>query len=152
MIPRAANNNDNIFFDPRVKPLNAHIHIMPFSIGSAVNESTDWILMNNFTRTVSKNPLYTGIVISLVILAIAWIVFPTLGRPKRMLKFWIFSAIATTGLVFLHDRILLTDKEQVAADSVVANIMKGAHDPETLSDIPDVPVTFNLSENEEDSD
>jgi hypothetical protein len=87
---------------------------MPLDIGESVNQITDWFLGAPMLRKVSENPIYTAMIIVFAIMIIVMIIFRDAQMRDSILTmtlrvgFW--SLLITSSILFLHNRILYTDK------------------------------------------
>lgn len=86
---------------------------MPFDVGESVNKLADMALSLPIVSKVSKNPIYTGILITVAIIVIVMIIFRDIDadEPLYVLSmragFWLFLVIS--GLIFMHDKVLMDD-------------------------------------------
>ncbi len=90
---------------------------MPFEVGEAINGMIDSFLNAPFVSTVSKNPLYTALAITLVILLILLFVFRDADGAETTLvmslrsSFWIFLLLI--GALLVHNRVLMNEAANV---------------------------------------
>ena len=91
---------------------------MPFDIGEAINGIADAFLKAPIVHTVAKNPIYTAITVTLIIILIILIIFRDAELEDNLLVtslragFWIF--IILSGALLLHNKVL--DRDNIAAE------------------------------------
>jgi hypothetical protein len=117
---------------------------MPFDAGSAYNEAVDWVLNGEFVRRVSRNPIWTAIIITTIMVFLAWVVLPKLGGFKRVAKLWVLSTISVTLIMCLHNHVLMEDHDTAAKTVDYSRVFNRSENLKAMSGIPDIPVTPQL--------
>lgn len=76
---------------------------MPFSVGSSVNDFSDWLYDNERLRDLVSNPITSALFMAFMIVLILFLMYLTVGEAVRA-GFWIF--IVLIGALCIHDKIL----------------------------------------------
>ncbi len=116
---------------------------MPFNVSSFIEDMSENILSSSFSLTVAKNPIYTALANTSMILIILLLVFSHSSSSLMTLViragFWIF--LINCIMIMLHNKILMKDMEKNSMfgkyDDIIAN---GAAD-----DVEYVPVRINTN-------
>lgn len=124
---------------------------MPFDVGESINNIADTFLRAPIVNTVAKNPIYTALLITFMVMLTIMFVFRDADTEESLLVlclrsgFWIF--LMMLGTLFLHNKVLV--QEQDIADKNVAydGVFNGGYDTVTPSILEDyvVPVTINTN-------
>ncbi len=87
---------------------------MPFNIGESINSVGDAFLRAPFVEKVARNPIYTSLIITFIIVLMVMFVFRDAETDESLLTlgmrsgFWIFLML--TGALFLHNKVLMTEQ------------------------------------------
>lgn len=124
---------------------------MPFDVGESINNIADAFLRAPIVNTVAKNPIYTALLITFMVMLTIMFVFRDADTEESLLVlclrsgFWIF--LMMMGTLFLHNKVLV--QEQDAADKNVAydGVFNGGYSTATPSILEDyvVPVSINTN-------
>lgn len=116
-------------------------------IGNTVNGAVDGLLKAPLVHSTAKNPIYTAIMITLIVALIVLVVFREADTNESLLLmtfrvgFW--TLFATLGVVLVHNKVLLDETEA----SAKAGAYEGAF--ETCTSVFEdaiVPVRVNFTE------
>ena|ERR1700743_2225911 len=86
---------------------------MPLDVGETINNFGNLFLKIPIIHTVTKNPIYTSLIITFIIVLIIIFTFRDADTDEPILTmglrsgFWIF--IMMIGILFLHNKILLQE-------------------------------------------
>jgi hypothetical protein len=86
---------------------------MPFVIGESINTISDAVLRAPIVLTIAQNPIYSSAAISIVVILLIIYIFRDVDSDESLTSmtlrtgFWVF--LITTGLMFLHNKILLQE-------------------------------------------
>ncbi len=104
---------------------------MPFDIGATVNNLADRLLSTPLIGAVAKNPVYTALFITVVILIVIVTVFRNYDEGDEHLStltlrsgFWIFLFL--TGALFVHNKLLLKDGYSIAQNRAIDDVFGSA--------------------------
>ncbi len=95
---------------------------MPFYISDTINYFADAFLRVSAVRTIANNPIYSAMMISIVIMIIIMLIFRNVQTDEPMSTLvlrsglWVF--IFLTGALLLHNKVLLietTSNDKTAA-------------------------------------
>nr|QBR99062.1 hypothetical protein [Faustovirus mariensis] len=100
---------------------------MTFSIGEAFNNFTQKISNFPIIGTMLKNPIYTAILVTLIICLIAMAIFDDEEMSTKLLRFAVYSMIAVTTILCVNHAVMRADKfaetmRSGAAEIVTASI------------------------------
>jgi hypothetical protein len=107
---------------------------MTFDIGESINEIADVILAAPIVNTIASNPIYTALVMTLVVVLLIMIIFRDVDSDESMLTlllrggFWIFTALC--GIIFLHNKVLTQDNIKTESNDAMTDVFKGAYNGE----------------------
>lgn len=115
---------------------------MPLEIGEAINSMADKITSAPVLENIARNPIYTGLLVTFIIVLIIMFVFRDVDTDEGLLSlclrsgFYIF--IILTGVLFIHNKLLMKETSSISKDSEVASVFGQG---ETYSGIvnPNVP-------------
>jgi len=97
---------------------------MPVNIGEVITGAGDRISKNGFISTTMRNPIYTALLIAVVIGLLAIWVFRDVETYDESLWFLAlrliaYSSLISMGIVFLHDKSITDDlRGELHSDSV----------------------------------
>lgn len=83
---------------------------MTFDVGEAINYIIDGFLRAPIVNSIAKNPIYTALVITAIIMIIIMMVFRDIDADETLFTlalrsgFWIF--IMMLGVLMIHNRVL----------------------------------------------
>ena len=106
---------------------------MPFDVGESINYIADAFLRAPFVHGTAKNPIYTAMLVTLILVLIIMFIFRGADTEDPLLTmalrsgFWIFLALA--GVLFLHDKILLQDASAHERDEAAEKIFAATSAP-----------------------
>ena len=100
---------------------------MPISIADASNRIKDGAA--NFGRLYLRNPILAALIVSIVVLIIViWLFRYDNGIKKRrtkMSKLFIYTFIASLGLIFIQNTYLLRNTKDGGAEVISSGILQG---------------------------
>ena len=96
---------------------------MTFSIGEAFNNFAEKLSRTPVIGTMLKNPIYTGILITLIICIIAVIIFDDEEMNGKLFKFAIYGAIAITTVLTVNNAVMRAEANAVSMRSGAAEIV-----------------------------
>ena len=111
---------------------------MPFDIGESINYLADSFLRAPIVHSVSKNPVYTALVITFLIMIIIMFVFRDVDSDDPLLTlilragFWAFLGL--TSVIFLHDKVLLQEQFSAEKNAVYDDVFNGSLTPARAED------------------
>lgn len=121
---------------------------MTFEVGETINKMIDSFLRAPIIYSIARNPIYTALVITLVILLIVAFIFREIDSDESLLVmtlrtgFWVF--IMMLGVLMLHNRVLtgedLREKRNGSYDAVFGTSVGSKLDTEF---IPIAPSIYN---------
>ncbi|QYB17549.1 hypothetical protein PV-S19_0185 [Pacmanvirus S19] len=121
---------------------------MPFEFGKTFNEFCDSFLKFPAVDKIARNPIYTALMITFIIMIIILIIFRDVESDESLLimclraGFW--TSLITMGLLFLHDKVLTVDNQYDTKNAAYDNVFTGSFDPtSTLFNDEVVPVRVN---------
>lgn len=91
---------------------------MSFDLGHSINQGADYILRAKPAKTIVGNPLYTALLITVIIVFIILWVFREAESDEKVLLamragFWICLTLVV--VLFLHNRILTNELRETGA-------------------------------------
>jgi uncharacterized integral membrane protein len=96
---------------------------MGLDVGELINEFVDACLSKPYVRSISQNPIYTTLLIVIVMILIMVFTFRHEKTQESMwaisLRLGIYIFGAVLAVVFLHDKVLLMDMNNRGANSEV---------------------------------
>jgi len=116
---------------------------MPFDIIQSINYMGDKAVAMPGIRRVAENPIYTAMFISIVIMLIVIFVFRNSDNDDPLYimtlrtGFWTF--LATTFIVFCHDKLLTVENETASFNGKYQDLFK---DSNFVADEDIVPVSI----------
>lgn len=97
---------------------------MGLDIGELINGFVDTCLSKPYVRSISQNPIYTSLLIVVVMIVIMLFTFRHEKTNESMwalaLRLGIYTFGAVLAVVFLHDKVLLMDMRDQTLNSDVA--------------------------------
>ena len=103
---------------------------MPFEVGAFILDLCDKFMAVPLVKTVINNPLYTALFIAfIIILIVALICGPSLEEDSRNLmlaKVGFYTFIVVAGVVFLHNKQLLTETKKGGSDKNLDHVFNNA--------------------------
>jgi hypothetical protein len=116
---------------------------MPVSVSETINKLSNKVLNAPLVRTISKNPIYTALAITIIIILIIVIIFRDVDQLSIMTwKAGTYIFMSLIVVVFLHDRILIDDMKSYKNKDMIDRVF----DRNILDEIDDadvVPVSVN---------
>jgi O-antigen ligase len=123
---------------------------MPFDIGETINAAADAFLRAPMVNTIARNPVYTALMITFIIMLIILFMFRDADTEESLLVmslrggFWVF--LTMLGILFLHNKVLMQaaagDKQSNEFAGIFNGGYGGAMPRDTLEDSV-VPVHIN---------
>lgn len=128
---------------------------MPVAVGESINYFTDIFLKAPLVHKITKNPIYTALLITFIIILVVLFIFRDAETEESLLimslrtGFWMF--FMTLGILFVHNKVLAAEidvnTKNDAYDGVFTGAYGGANTPGIISNsvIEDalVPVKIN---------
>lgn len=108
---------------------------MPFDIAEVVNNFADKLLNSPTLLAISKNPIYTALLICAVICVIIALVFQGVGGVIDLTVkagVWIFLALIF--FLFLHNRVLLGEIKEAEKNEAFDGIFNGSFEDVNFAD------------------
>jgi hypothetical protein len=93
---------------------------MTFEVGEAINYLIDAFLKAPIVNSIAKNPIYTALAVTIVIMIIIMIVFRDIDADETLFTmslrsgFWIF--IMLLGVLMIHNRVFTADVSNTVRD------------------------------------
>jgi uncharacterized membrane protein YhaH (DUF805 family) len=93
---------------------------MTFDVGEVINYMIDGFLRAPIVSTIAKNPIYTALVITAIIMLIIMIIFRDIDADETLFTmalrsgFWIF--IMMLGILMIHNRVLGAESQTKSVD------------------------------------
>lgn len=93
---------------------------MTFDVGEVINYMIDGFLRAPIVNTIAKNPIYTALVITAIIMIIIMIIFRDIDADETLFTmtlrsgFWIF--IMMLGILMIHNRVLGSESQSKNVD------------------------------------
>lgn len=84
---------------------------MTFDFGETLNKFIDSCLQNETVSSIASSPIWTAIVVALVMVCIALMVFDAPAGQIARFGFW--SSIIMVGIMILHNRVILYEAETI---------------------------------------
>jgi hypothetical protein len=124
---------------------------MPLEVGETINKLADKFMSAPAIMSVAKNPIYTALMITFIIVLLVMFIFRNVETEESLLTmclrtgFWVF--ILLVGTLFIHNKVLMTESfdssEQEKIDQVFNRI--GANELNYNNNIDDsfIPVNIN---------
>lgn len=115
---------------------------MTFEVGEALNYMIDVFLKAPIINSIAKNPIYTALAITLIVILIIMFIFRDIESDETLLTlslrsgFWIFLMLL--GVMMIHNRVLLSESSARAKDGEYAKVFTTS--PEARFDKDFVPV------------
>lgn len=104
---------------------------MPFEVGETINHFADTFLRAPFVSTVAKNPIYTALMITFIIILIVMFIFRDADTDESLLLmclragFWIFFMLL--GVLFLHNKVLGIENFESNKNAAYDNVFTGGY-------------------------
>lgn len=96
---------------------------MGLDIGELINDFVDTCLSKPYVRSISQNPIYTTLLIVIIMILVMVFTFRHEKTQESMwaisLRLGIYIFGAVLAVVFLHDKVLLMDMNDRGANSDV---------------------------------
>lgn len=110
---------------------------MPFNIGETINYLVDGVLQTPPARTIARNPIYIGLLTTLVIMLLILFVFRDADTDESLMimsarvGFWVF--LFMMGVLVINNRVIMRDKSAARADKAFNGVFS-APPPSELDD------------------
>lgn len=101
---------------------------MSFAIGETINQIADRVLSAPIVSTVAKDPLYSALLITLIIVLLVMFTFRDAEMEDSLLGtslglgFYVFMCVAT--VLFLNNRVLMRDTSDSGKNSEVETVFQ----------------------------
>ena len=124
---------------------------MPLEVGETINKLADKFMSAPAIMSVAKNPIYTALMITFIIVLLVMFIFRNVETEESLLTmclrtgFWVLLLLV--GTLFIHNKVLMTESldssEQEQINQVFNRI--GADEPNYSNNIDDsfIPVNIN---------
>jgi hypothetical protein len=105
---------------------------MSLEIGITVNKIADGFLKAPIVHKIAKNPIYTALLITFIIIIIIMWVFRDAETEDTLLTmglrggFWIFLMLI--GTLIIHNRVLGIEINEIEKDKAYEGVFNGAYD------------------------
>lgn len=113
---------------------------MPFEVGETINHFADTFLKAPIVHNVMRNPIYTALMITFIVVLIVMFIFRDADTDESLLViclragFWIFFMML--GVLFLHNKVLGVETSDSITDSAYDNVFKGGYNVMPGGQIP----------------
>ena len=93
---------------------------MTFEVGEMLNYLTDAFLKAPIVGAIAKNPIYTALVVTLMVVLIVMMIFRDIEADETVLTmslragFWVFLMLL--GVLMINNRVLTTESHQYQKD------------------------------------
>ncbi len=118
---------------------------MPLEVGATINAASDAFIRAPIVLTVASSPIYTAIMITVIIMLIILFVFRDADTDEALfimaLRSGFWSFLATLTIIFLHNKILSREVRSYEQDSAMSNVFNSNVAPSGISGDIVVPVT-----------
>ncbi len=104
---------------------------MPFDIGETINAGAKAFLRAPIVNTIAKNPVYTALMITFIIMLIIMVIFRDADTEESLLVmslrsgFWGF--LLTLTIIFLHDTVIWQDIRHTEQSAAIDNVFNGGY-------------------------
>lgn len=104
---------------------------MPFEIGGSINYLADKFLSAPTIHNIAKNPIYTALLITFIIIIIIMFVFRDIDAKESLLVmsmragFWILFMLL--GILLLHNKVLSRETEEFKRSTEYENVFSGVY-------------------------
>jgi phosphatidylglycerophosphate synthase len=121
---------------------------MPFEFGATINYFTDVFLRAPIIHTIAKNPIYTALLITFIIMIIIIFIFRDAETEETLLTmsmragFWIF--LMMLGILMVHNRVLIDENKAESKSAAYDGVFSGAYDNQGLTGAP-IPASMEGS-------
>ncbi len=125
---------------------------MPFDIGETINAGAKAFLRAPIVNTIAKNPVYTALMITFIIMLIIMVIFRDADTEESLLVmslrsgFWGF--LLTLTIIFLHDTVLWQDIRHTEQSAAIDNVFNGGYNGKLADETSGesiVPVIINTN-------
>lgn len=102
---------------------------MPFNIGESVNYITDGFLRTPFINSAMRNPVYTALLVTTIIMVIILIIFRDAETDEPLIimiaraGFWIFLLMSCA--MALHNKVLCAEVDSAVKTSEMDEVFGG---------------------------
>ncbi len=127
---------------------------MPFDVGESINNMADAILRAPIVNTIARNPIYTALMITFVVMLVTMFIFRDADTEDSLFimclrsGFWIFLMLL--GTLFIHNKVLCSENNYNTKNAAYEGVFDGGytgivHNGMTTGILEDsvVPVTVN---------
>lgn len=128
---------------------------MTFEVGEALNYMIDCFLKAPLIGTIAKNPVYTAVAITLMVIIVILIIFRDIEADETVLTmalrsgFWIFLMLL--GIMMVHNRILMGENSTSAKDGLYEQVIQpsvaGRYDSEYVPISVPAHINQNTAQN-----
>lgn len=122
---------------------------MTFEVGEALNYMIDGFLKAPIVNSIAKNPIYTALAITLIIILILLFIFRDIEADETVLTlalrsgFWIFLMLL--GVMMIHNRVLLSETSVQKREGEYEQVFKDTPAAAARFDTDFVPIRPNGS-------
>src|SRR5687768_9016989 len=99
---------------------------MPFELGEAINSIAERITAAPIVESIARNPIYTALLITFVIVLIIMFIFRDVQGDESLLSLCLragfYVSVFLTGALLIHNQALMKETSGVAKDSEVATV------------------------------
>lgn len=104
---------------------------MPFDVGDTVNSIADSVTKAPIITSIVRNPIYTALMITLIIVFIIMFIFRDADTDDSLLimclrsGFWIFLMLL--GVLFLHNKALTAENNLETKNAAFEQVFNGSY-------------------------
>ncbi len=104
---------------------------MPIEVGKTINNFADYFLKSPTLYKIAKNPIYTALLITIILVLIVLFVFRDADTQEPLMVmslragFWVFLMLL--GVIFIHNKVLSEESSSINKDSEYDNIFMGGY-------------------------
>lgn len=119
---------------------------MPFEVGKSINDFTNNVFKSDTIYNISRNPIYTALTITFIIVLIIMFIFRDADTEESLLVmslragFWILLML--TGILFLHNKVLDREMDTNRKNDSYEYVFKDGYNGGNLEDTI-IPVRIN---------
>lgn len=109
---------------------------MPLDVGESINYLADAILTAPAMSTIARNPIYTAMLITFIIVLIIMFIFRNTDTEESLLVmslrsgFWIF--LMMVGVLFIHNKVLTGENVMSENKAAYGDAFKGGYSGLTM--------------------
>lgn len=119
---------------------------MTFEVTGSINTIADKIIRIPGIETIMGNPMYTALLITVIVLLITMFIFRDATTDESLFKVCLrggfYTFIILIGVIFLHNRVLMSENSHVRLGSDIDGVFSPRNGAYTSDDL--IPVSINV--------